>query len=141
MPAVLTTLRSKSAAPDVQLGDFGATVGIGQLINAGGKLPDVDKDPTAQCWFEILAGPQVGKLVMCEVRNFCAGPMTFPHKSRCCEFCKEKQIKSKGFRWRHKFQRCSKCRCYYCSSECQKNDWAAHKLGCVYRVHSDERMP
>lgn len=135
MPSLLSTLRSKSAAPHIQLAYFGAKVGMGKFANLSGELPDRDTKPEGQCWFEIIEGPKVGELVMCKRWEFSVGNFRLlePHEVRSCEFCTAKQCKAA--RWRRKFQQCPKCRCCYCSSECQSNDWAAHKLVCANRVH------
>ena len=134
MAPTLSTLRSASAPAHIQLVNFGDSVGIGQLRNLNGQVPDVDTEPEAQCWFEIIEGPLVGKRVMCKRWQFSVGDYRVlePQELRCCEFCKETQVKAG--KWSKKFPQCSKCRCYYCSSECQSNDWAAHKLVCANQV-------
>ena len=135
MAPALSTLRSASAAAHIQLlVNFGDSVGSGQLVNLNGRVPDVDTEPEAQCWFEIIKGPRVGKMVMCERWQFSIGDVCLlkPHDIRSCEFCMEKQVKAG--QWRKKFSQCSTCRCYYCSIECQSNDWAAHKLVCANQV-------
>ena len=73
MAPALRTLRSASAAAHIHIVNFGVSVGIGQLINLNGQLPDVYTEPEAQCWLEIIEGQGVGKMVMCERWQFSIG--------------------------------------------------------------------
>jgi hypothetical protein len=46
-------------------------------------------------------------------------------KRKICDFCKKQA-----------FTKCSRCKqIYYCSSECQKNDWCKHKKLCKNNFH------
>jgi hypothetical protein len=131
MPSLRNTLRSTSAAPHIQLAYFGDDVGMGKLVNESGELPDGDTQPEAQCCFDIIEGPKAGKRMTYKRKELSVGEFRLlePDEVRSCELCAAKQCKV--LRIKPKFQMCSKCRCYYCSEECQKNDWAAHKLVCV----------
>ena len=136
MAPTLSTLRSASAPAHIQLVNFGNSVGIGQLRNLNRQvLPDLDAEPEAQCCFEIIEGPQAGERKMFQRWQFSAGNFRLlqPHEVRSCELCAKKQCKALGYR--PKFKQCPGCRCYYCSIECQHNDWTAHKLVCANLVH------
>ena len=143
MASLLSTPRSKSAAPHIQLAYFGADVGMGKFVpdrdtepegQCWFEIPERDTEPEDQCCFEIIEGPRVGNMVMCKRWQFSIGDYRVlePREIRSCEFCKQTQVKAG--KWRKKFPQCSKCGCYYCSSECQSNDWAAHKLVCANQV-------
>ena len=144
MASFLSTPRSTSATPHIQLAYFGATVGMGKFVpdrdtepegQCWFEIPERDTEPEDQCWFDIIEGPEVGQRKMFKRWQFSAGNFHLlkPHEVRSCEFCTAKQCKA--LRGRPKFQQCPRCRCYYCSRECQSNDWAEHKLVCANLVH------
>jgi hypothetical protein len=144
MASLLSTSRSTSAAPHIQLAYFGDDVGMGKFVpdrdtepegQCWFEMPERDTEPEDQCCFEIIEGPHKGQRKMFQRWQFSPGSfrLLLPHEVRSCELCAEKQCRALGYR--PKFQQCSVCRCYYCSEECQHNDWTAHKLVCANRVH------
>ena len=116
--------RDQAQAQAVHDDYWGVHEGGGQLIEA----PRKPVPPDCECCFE---GAYACAACCAWYPTLSVGDFRLlePHEVRSCELCAAKQCKAA--RYRPKFQMCPKCRCYYCSRECQYNDWAAHKLVCV----------
>lgn len=52
----------------------------------------------------------------------------YPEKGKC-RFCKKSDVRRK----------CSRCKVFYCSTECQKNDWERHRNFCHPLTKKEEQ--
>ena len=130
-PKCMSTMAARSKPKHVFI-FFGSSVGIGQTLTE-----TVPRDPEATVFFEVVEGPMEGQLIACKRKQFnCSiqvmwkpdrkGVYRQVHvENRICQTCGTEQPWSVC--GTTKMKRCTCKQVYYCSQECQKKDWKAHK--------------
>ncbi|TDL24581.1 ankyrin [Rickenella mellea] len=93
------------------------------LLEHGAELNIKDADGISPAMMYVSAGPQITAVVRKWIRKR-SGEAEGPLENRACKVCGKSPNEAK-------LSFCAKCRLVkYCSRECQKNDWKAHKPMC-----------